>query len=83
MPVVAIADGAKIAFYANGRPPPHFQAIFAEHRAVVNISTAATLEGSLPAAKRSKVLAWAAARRETLLARFAAAIAREKVEPVE
>ncbi|HWG06552.1 MAG TPA: DUF4160 domain-containing protein [Beijerinckiaceae bacterium] len=42
----------KIAFYANEHPPAHFHAIIAEHRAVVDISRATILEGSLPAAKR-------------------------------
>ena len=83
MPVVAVVDGVKIAFYANEHPPAHFQAIFAEHRAVVDIASASVSEGSLPAAKRGRVLKWAAPRRPVLLARFAAAIAHEKVEPVE
>jgi len=83
VPIVAIIDGVKIAFYANEHPPAHFHAIIAEHRAVVDISSATVLEGSLPAAKRGRVLGWTAARREILLARFAAAIAHEKVEPVE
>jgi hypothetical protein len=83
VPIVAIVDGVKIAFYANEHPPAHFHATIAEHRAVVDISSATILEGSLPATKRSRVLRWTAARREVLLVRFAAAIAHEKVEPVE
>ena len=76
-------DGVKIAFYANEHPPAPFHAIIAEHRAVVDIATAKLVEGSLPVAKRAKVLEWAAARRQVLLARFVAAMAHEKVEPVE
>ena len=83
MPIVAVVDGVKIAFYANEHPPAHFHALIAEHRAVVDIVTASILQGSLPASKRARVLEWAAARREVLLARFAAAIAHEQVEPVE
>jgi hypothetical protein len=37
MPVVAIVDGVKIAFYANEHPPAHFHATIAEHRAVIDI----------------------------------------------
>jgi len=29
MPVVALVDGVKIAFYANEHPPPHFHAMIA------------------------------------------------------
>ncbi|MFZ2104416.1 MAG: DUF4160 domain-containing protein [Roseiarcus sp.] len=83
MPVVAIVDGVKIAFYSNEHPPAHFHETIAEHRAVIDIVALTIAAGSLPAAKRGKVLAWAASRQGLLLHRFAAAIAREKVEPIE
>ncbi len=83
MPVVAIVDGVKIAFYANEHPPAHFHATIAEHRAVFDIATLKIIAGSLPGAKRGKILAWAALRKGLLLERFAAAIAHEKVEPIE
>ncbi len=83
MPIVAVVEGVKIAFYANEHPPAHFHALIAEHRAVIDIATATIVEGSLPVAKRGKILEWAAERRQALLARFAAAVAHEKVEPVE
>jgi hypothetical protein len=82
MPVVAVVDGVKIAFYANEHPPAHFHAIIAEHRAVFDIATLTITAGSLPASKRDKVRSWAASRKNVLLERFAAAIAHEKVEPV-
>jgi hypothetical protein len=83
MPVVAVVDGVKIAFYANEHPPAHFHAMIAEHRAVFDIMTLAIIAGSLPVAKRGRVVAWATQRRGVLLERFAAAIAHEKVEPIE
>jgi hypothetical protein len=83
MPTVAIVDGVRIVFYANEHPPAHFHAVIAEHRAVVDIVGLKILGGSLPAAKRVKVLSWAAPRRDALLERFAAAVAHEKVEPIE
>jgi hypothetical protein len=83
MPVVAVVDGVKIVFYANEHPPAHFHTVIAEHRAVVDIVGMKITAGSLPAAKRRKVLAWAANRKDALLDRFAAALAHEKVEPVE
>jgi Domain of unknown function (DUF4160) len=78
MPVVAIVGGVKIAFYANEHPPAHFHATIAEHRAVIDIVALTITAGSLPA-----VLAWAASRQGLLLQRFAAAIAHERVEPIE
>jgi hypothetical protein len=83
MPVVAVVDGVKIVFYANEHPPAHFHAVIAERRAVVDIVSMKITAGSLPAAKRGKVLAWAANHKDALLERFAAALAHEKVEPIE
>ncbi len=84
MPTVAVVDGVKIVFYANEHPPAHFHAVIVEHRAVVDIVGLKIIAGSLPAAKRRKVLSWAAAlRKDPLLERFAAALAHEKVEPIE
>ena len=83
MPAVAVVEGVKIVFYANEHPPAHFHAVIAEHRAVVNIADMKIVAGSLPAAKRRKVLSWAAPRKDALLERFAAALAHERVEPIE
>ena len=80
--VAVVVDGVKIVFYANEHPPAHFHANIAEHRAVIDIVTLEVIAGSLPAAKRRKVLAWAASRKDVLLERFAAATAHERVEPV-
>jgi hypothetical protein len=83
MPVVAVVEGVKIAFYANEHPPAHFHAAIAEHRAVFDIIAMEITAGSLPVAKRRAVLSWAATRKDVLLARFAAAAAHEKVESIE
>jgi Domain of unknown function (DUF4160) len=37
MPTVAVVDGVKIQFFAQEHPPPHFHAVFAEHRAQIDI----------------------------------------------
>jgi Domain of unknown function (DUF4160) len=83
MPIVAFIEGVKIVFYANEHPPAHFHALIAEHRAVVDIVRAKITAGSLPHAKRAAVLAWTAGHKAALLERFAAAVAHEKVEPIE
>jgi hypothetical protein len=59
VPTVAIVDGVRIVFYVNEHPPPHFHALFAEHRISVEIETLAILNGSLPKAKERAVLEWA------------------------
>jgi hypothetical protein len=82
MPVVPV-DGVKIVFYMNEHPPAHFHAVIAEHRAVVDIVSMKILAGSLPTARRGRVLAWAANHKDSLLERFAAALAYEKLEPIE
>jgi Domain of unknown function (DUF4160) len=83
MPTVANVEGVKIQLYANEHPPPHFHARIAEHQAVVDIDALAVTEGFLPIPKRRKVLAWDATRQAALRNAFAAAIAREPVEPIE
>ena len=50
---------------------------------MVDIVGLRIIEGSLPAAKRGRVLSWAAQRKSALLERFAAALVHEKVEPIE
>ncbi len=83
MPTVAIVEGVKIVFYFNEHPPPHFHAKIAEHQAVINIELLRLTAGSLPVAKRRKVLAWTSTRQAALRKAFYAAIAREPVEPIE
>jgi hypothetical protein len=83
MPTVAVVDGVRIVFHANEHPPAHFHAVIAEHRAVVDIVGLKIMAGSLPAGKRVKVLSWPAQHSDALLERFAAAVAHEKVGPIE
>lgn len=66
MPTVAIVDGVRIVFYVNEHPPPHFHALFAEHRVSVDIETLAILNGSLPKAKERTVLEWARKHQDEL-----------------
>ena len=67
MPTVAIMEGAKLLFYANDHPPPHFHVILAEHRAVIDIKTLELARGELPKAKLRAVVRWATSRRTALL----------------
>ena len=75
--------GVKIVFYANEHPPPHFHAKFAEHQAVFDIEKLELIRGSLPAAKRKKVLDWAASRKAELLAAFVSGMAMKPIGPIK
>ena len=66
MPIVAIVDGIKIAFYNDEHPPAHFHAKFAEHEAMIGIDTLQVLKGYLPRPQLRKVVAWAKPRQAKL-----------------
>ena len=83
MPVVAIVDGVKIMLYANEHPPAHFHAKIAEFQAVVDIDSVTIVAGRLPPVQARSVLAWAATRQDRLRQAFVAAMAHEKVGPIE
>ena len=82
MPTVAVVDGAKIQFFAQEHPPPHFHVVFAEHRAQSEIRTLRVLKGSLPPAKLAAVLAWAEPRQETLMRTWQTVVEKRKPEKI-
>lgn len=78
MPTVAVVEGVKIQFYPAEHPPPHFHAVFAEHRAWIDIRKLVVLRGSLPPAKLNVVLAWAEEHQPQLLDNWAAVEGKRK-----
>jgi hypothetical protein len=70
-------------FYANEHPPAHFHAKIAEFQAVVDIDSVTIVAGRLPPAQTRSVLAWAASRQDRLRQMFVAAMAHERVGPIE
>ena len=82
MPAVAIVDGVKIMFYANEHPPAHFHAKIAEFQTVVDIDS---LYCSWPVASRANSVSarLGASRQDRLRQTFVAAMAHEKVGPIE
>jgi len=66
MPTVAIVDGVRLMMYWNDHAPPHFHALFAEHRAVIEIDTLTVMEGYLPKPKLQAVVKWAGSRQNAL-----------------
>jgi len=67
MPTVAIVDGIKVLVYGNDHGLPHFHALAAEYRVVIEIETMEVIRGRLPRARLRKLLAWAEPRRAALL----------------
>jgi hypothetical protein len=82
MPTVAIVDGVKIQFFAREHPPAHFHAVFAEHRAQIDIATLRVLKGRLPRAKLRFVISWAETRREALEQAWEAVLAKRNPEKI-
>jgi hypothetical protein len=82
MPTVAIVEGVKIQFFAREHPPAHFHAVFAEHRAQIDIATLRVLRGRLPRAKLRIVISWAEARREPLKQAWEAVLAKRRPERI-
>jgi hypothetical protein len=67
VPTVAIVEAVKIQFFAREHPPPHFHAVFAEHRAQIQIATLQVIKGSLPNNKLRSVISWAETRQDALM----------------
>ncbi len=82
MPTVAIVDGVKIQFYAREHPPAHFHAVFAEHRAQIEIASLRVLRGSPPHAKLAVVISWAEPRREALKRAWDMVTAKQRPEKI-
>lgn len=83
MPTVALVAGVKIQFYSQEHPPSHFHAVFAEHRAQIEIETLRVMRGGLPRAKLAAVVSWAEPRREVLLQAWEAATGNRAPERIE
>jgi hypothetical protein len=83
MPTVAVLEGIKIQFYPREHPPPHFHAVFAEHRAQIEIDSLGVIRGKLPPAKLAAVVAWAGPRRPALLRAWEAVIAKRSPGKIE
>ena len=67
MPKVARFDGIKIQFFNDEHPPPHFHAVYAEHRASIVIETLKVEKGHMPRSQLRKIIAWAEPRKAALL----------------
>ncbi len=82
MPTVAIVDGAKIQFFADEHPPPHFHVAFAEFRAQIGIESLHLMKGRLPPAKLEAVLSWAEPRQQVLMDTWYTVVAKKRPEKI-
>lgn len=67
MPTISSFYGILIRMYWDDHAPPHFHALYAEHKAVVEIRTLNVLEGYLPRRALALVLEWAQQHRDELM----------------
>jgi hypothetical protein len=71
MPEICRFLGIVISMYFDDHNPPHFHVRYNEYRAVVDIRTLNTLNGTLPAKVRGLVEEWAEIHQEELLEMWA------------
>lgn len=82
MPELSRFYGIVIQMYYADHPPPHFHAIYAGHKAVIDIETLALIDGQLPARARGLVIEWATLHQEELREAFRRASAMEVPEKI-
>jgi len=57
----------KMYMYFNEHNPPHFHAVYNEHKASISIETLGIIEGKLPSRVLSLVVEWSQDHKEELL----------------
>ena len=66
MPEVSRFYGIVIKVYFRDHPPPHFHAVYAEHKALYDIETLEVIEGDLPRTAAKLVVEWATLNQKAL-----------------
>jgi hypothetical protein len=86
LPTISQFFGILIRMFFDDHPPPHFHAVYNEHKAVIDIQRLEVMEGRLPRRALSLVLDWAELHQAELLADWELCQARElplKIAPLE
>ena len=86
VPEISRFFGIVVAMYYDDHPPPHFHVRYGEHRAILEIETAAALVGDLPHRVLGMVVEWAASHRAALEENWDRARARApliSIQPLE
>ena len=58
--------GIIIKMFVNDHPPPHFHVEYAEHAAIISISTLSVIAGSLPSRALGLTIEWASLHQDEL-----------------
>jgi hypothetical protein len=83
VPAISSFYGIVIRMFMKDHPPPHFHALYGEHRARVAIETGELLDGDLPPRAARLVREWARLHRRELEADGALAERMQALEPIE
>jgi hypothetical protein len=83
MPTISVFYGIVIRMFVKDHPPPHFHALYGEHRARVSIETGELVDGDLPPRAERLVREWAALRRSELEENWSRAERMEPLVPIE
>jgi hypothetical protein len=83
VPAISSFYGIVIRMFVKDHPPPHFHALYGEHRARVAIETGELLDGDLPPRAARLVREWARLHRRELEADWALAERMQALEPIE
>jgi hypothetical protein len=70
MPTVKDFGGYRVTLYAEDHNPPHVHVIGPDFQAKVRIADAKVFAGAIPPRHRREALAWVAANRRMLMARW-------------
>ncbi len=70
MPTVKDFGGYRVTLYAEDHNPPHVHVIGPDFQAKVRIDDAEVIAGAIPPRHRREVLAWIAANRPALMAKW-------------
>jgi hypothetical protein len=83
VPTISVFYGIVIRMFVKDHPPPHFHALYGEHRARIAIGTGMPIDGELPPRAARLVHEWAELRRIELEANWERAERMEPLVPIE
>ncbi len=83
VPEISRFFGIVVAMYYDDHLPPHFHVRYGEHRAILEIETAAALVGDPPHRVLGMVVEWATSHRAELEVNWDRARARAPLIPIQ
>lgn len=82
MPTISWFYGIAIRMYFLDHPPPHFEAVYGEHEANIDIASGEVIAGYLPKTAAGLVKQWTLAHRQELQANWGRARAKVALERI-